>query len=112
MPTLGEHYNASDEWDDTIVTASLKYEVSSSNVYMSITQKDLDQRLQYSLIRDQERQHSHLKAQTRSVGSKNEFFDGRLQVNLAWYELSLRDSNSARLFLFHGIYSRDNNDYQ
>ncbi len=89
--TPGTTYNASDEWDDTIVTASLKYDVADSNsVYVNYSEGFRSGGFSIRSARDpSEAAFAPESADQIEVGSKNEFLDGRLQVNLAWYELSL-----------------------
>ena len=89
--TPGVSYAAEDEWDDTIWTASVKYNVSdSSSLYANYSEGFRSGGFSIRSARDpSEAAFLPETADQIEIGSKNEFLDGRLQLNLAWYELTL-----------------------
>ena len=87
---VGTTYSIEDEWDDTIFTASASYNISNdNNVYVNYSEGFRSGGFSIRSAGDpSEAPYEPEYADQIEIGSKNEFFDGRLQLNLAWFELT------------------------
>ncbi len=92
FPTVaGTAYEVSDDWDDTIITASGTYNLTDTNrVYISYSEGFRSGGFSIRSARlPSEAAFQPEEADQIEIGSKNEFMDGRLIVNLAYYTLTL-----------------------
>jgi iron complex outermembrane receptor protein len=87
--TAGVAYTADDDWDDTIWTGSVKYAFSQSNTaYFNYSEGFRSGGFSIRSARDpSEASFNPESAEQIEIGVKNEFFDGALRLNLAWYEI-------------------------
>ena len=91
--TAGVTYEISDDWDDTIMTASGTWNYTDSNrVYVNYSEGFRSGGISIRSARDPaEAPFEPETAHQYEVGFKNEFLDGALQLNLAWYEITLEN---------------------
>ncbi|MBO6566499.1 MAG: TonB-dependent receptor, partial [Pseudomonadales bacterium] len=89
--TAGVTYAIGDDWDDTIWTASGTWNYTDSNrAYINYSEGFRSGGISIRSARDPaEAPFEPENADQIEVGLKNEFFDGALQLNLAYYELTL-----------------------
>lgn len=87
--TAGTAYAVDDDWDDTIWTASVSYEITNTNrVYVNYSEGFRSGGFSIRSARDPaEAAFDPEDAEQVEIGIKNEFLDGTLQLNLAYYEL-------------------------
>lgn len=91
-PTVaGTTYEADDDWDDTIWTASANWSYTDSNrVYLNYSEGFRSGGFSIRSARDpSEASFDPENAEQIEIGLKNEFLDGALQLNLAYYEITL-----------------------
>ena len=91
-PTVaGVTYEISDDWDDTIWTGSVTWNYTDSNrVYLNYSEGFRSGGISIRSARDPaEAPFDPENADQIEIGFKNEFLDGALRLNLAWYELTL-----------------------
>ena len=91
-PTVaGVTYEISDDWDDTIWTGSLTWNYTDSNrVYLNYSEGFRSGGISIRSARDPlEAPFDPESADQIEIGFKNEFLNGALRLNLAWYELTL-----------------------
>ena len=91
---VGTAYTASEEWDDTISSASIKWEINdSTQAYFNYSEGFRSGGFSIRSARDpSEASFDPENAEQREVGIKTELFDGRLRVNLAYYQLEVENS--------------------
>lgn len=89
--TAGVTYEIGDDWDDTIWTASGTWNYTNTNrVYVNYSEGFRSGGISIRSARDPaEAPFEPENADQIEVGFKNEFLDGSLQLNLAYYELTL-----------------------
>ncbi|MDA0979130.1 MAG: TonB-dependent receptor [Proteobacteria bacterium] len=88
----GTAYTASDDWSDTIWTASVNWEFRPTNrVYASYSEGFRSGGFSIRSARPGEAAFNPESAEQIELGSKNEFLDGALQLNLAWFEITRND---------------------
>lgn len=87
--TPGTAYSGGDEWDDTIWTGSVNWSFQPTNrFYASYSEGFRSGGFSIRSARNAaEAAFDPETAEQIEIGSKNEFVDGRLQLNLAWYEI-------------------------
>lgn len=87
---VGTTYSIEGEWDDTIFTASASYQLTDdNNLYINYSEGFRSGGFSIRSAGDpSEAPYEPEYADQIEIGSKNEFFDGRLRLNLAWYELT------------------------
>ncbi len=89
-PTVaGTAYTATDSWDDTIWTGSANYAFTNANrLYVSYSEGFRSGGFSIRSARlPSEASFDPETANQIEIGSKNEFFDGVLQLNIAYYEI-------------------------
>ena len=90
LPSVpGNNYVADDDWDDTIWTGSVLYSITDSNrVYFNYSEGYRSGGFSIRSARDaSEAPFNPEEASQIEIGIKNEFLDGRLQLNLAYWEI-------------------------
>lgn len=87
--TAGTAYSADDDWDDTIWTGSAKWDYTQNNrVYVSYSEGFRSGGFSIRSARDpSEAAFDPETAEQWEIGFKNEFLDGALTLNVAWYEI-------------------------
>ncbi|MEM7098565.1 MAG: TonB-dependent receptor [Pseudomonadota bacterium] len=92
--TPGTAYSVSDDWDDTIIQASARWDVTESNLlYLSYSEGFRSGGFSIRSARDpSEAAFQPEDAFQWEIGTKNEFFDRKLRLNLSYFYLE-RDGN-------------------
>ena len=90
----GTAYEASEDWSDTISSASVKWEVNDRvNTYLSYSEGFRSGGFSIRSARSpDEAAFQPENAEQWEIGFKSEWFDRRLRVNLAYYELETKGS--------------------
>jgi len=94
---VGTAYVADDDWDDTIWTGSLKWAFTDSNrAYVSYSEGFRSGGFSIRSARiPSEASFEPESAEQIEIGIKNEFLDGALELNLAYYEIESHDGQFA-----------------
>ena len=90
----GTAYTASEDWEDTISSVSVKWEITDNiNTYFNYSEGFRSGGFSIRSARSpDEADFAPENAEQREFGVKAELLDGRLRVNLAYYELEVENS--------------------
>ena len=93
MPRQGNRYAGGDDWSKTIWTASVNYAFTEANrVYASYSEGFRSGGFSIRSARSaSEATFDPETAEQIEIGTKNEFMDGALLLNLAWYQIELNN---------------------
>ncbi len=94
VETAGTAYMADEDWDDTISSASVKWEINENvNSYISYSEGFRSGGFSIRSARDpSEAAFDPETADQIEIGFKTEWFDRKLRVNLAYYQLDTEGS--------------------
>ena len=95
LPTrAGTTYEVEGDWDDTILTASVNYAITDINrIYVNYSEGFRSGGFSIrSARKPSEAEFQPEEADQIEIGSKNQLFDGRLLLNLAYYQLDRASS--------------------
>ena len=91
--TQGNLYSGGDDWSETIWTASVTYALTDVNrVYANYSEGFRSGGFSIRSARSaSEATFAPENAEQIELGAKNEFMDGALRLNLAWYQIELNN---------------------